>query len=97
MSVLILAKVEPSKGDYTVYDGGFLRAPPGFQIDADSTKTDDQKKAQSEKDSKSPLAGQTDKGHYLTLIVGKGLTSKDSSELLKELLYLIVLSRISDL
>ena len=72
---LCLAKTDPSRGNFTIYNGGFLRAPPGFQIDADSSSTDDQKSAKPEK-----LAGLMDKGHFLTLIVGKGLNSKDSSK-----------------
>ena len=71
----ILAKTDPSRGNFTIYSGGFLRAPPGFQIDAETSSTDDQKSAKPEK-----LAGLMDKGHFLTLIVGKGLNSKDSSK-----------------
>ena len=37
--------------------------------------TDDQKSAKSE-----TLAGLMEKGHHLTLIVGKGLNSKDTSK-----------------
>ena len=72
---MFLAKTDPSRGSYTIYSGGFLRAPPGFQIDADGSSTDDQKTAKMEQ-----LAGLTDKGHFLTLIVGRGLNSKDTSK-----------------
>ena len=78
-----LAKTAPSRGDFTLYSGGFLRAPPGSQLDTDSLSTDDQKSAKTEK-----LAGLTDKGHFLTLIVGRGLNSKDASKYLFLFLFL---------
>lgn len=64
--------MEPSSGDYTVYDGGFLRSLNGHT--ESESKTDDQKKSR-------PSVRVQDRGHYLTLIVGKGLNSKDSSKL----------------
>ena len=67
-----LAKTTPSSGDYTVYDGGFLRTPPGT---TETSRTDDQKTSNGRM-----VARVHDRGHYLTLIVGKGLNSKDSSE-----------------
>ena len=71
-SISILAKIDPSSGDYTVYDGGFLRSING-QTETES-RTDDQKR-------RIPLPRVGDRGHYLTLIVGKGLNSKDTSKL----------------
>ena len=75
LTILFLAKTTPTQGNFTIYDGGFLRAPPGFPIENESTQTDDQKKASS-----SVVAGHMEKGHFLTLIVGKGLNSKESSK-----------------
>ena len=65
--------MDPSSGDYTVYDGGFLRNPSSTENE--TAKTDDQKKT-----SKYQTPRVHERGHYLTLIVGKGLNSKDSSE-----------------
>ena len=77
--------MEPSSGDYTVYDGGFLRSINGRD---EEPKTDDQKK------SKSSGARVHDRGHYLTLIVGKGLNSKDTSKLIFVILPIILLGFI---
>ena len=73
---LFLAKVNPSSGDYTIYDGGFLRSSPSSQTD-NAARTDDQKRASN---GKVPAARVNDRGHYLALVVGKGLNSKDSSK-----------------
>ena len=51
-----------------------MRNPNGAENEP--PKTDDQKKSSS----KYPVARVHDRGHYLTLIVGKGLNSKDSSK-----------------
>lgn len=58
-----------------MYDGGFLCAAPGTKSDEGNGRTDDQKT------SGRNIPRIHDRGHYLALIVGKGLNSKDSSKL----------------
>lgn len=78
--ILFLAKVDPSVGDYTIYDGGFLRSPP-----SDSSRTDDQKTSNGRQ---SPRV--SDRGHYLTLITGKGLNSKDTSKFIVKMVFILL-------
>ena len=51
-------------GEYVIYSNGFLRTPSGM-----STTGRDKERA-----------GLWTKGHYLTLITGKGLHTKDPGE-----------------
>ena len=76
-----LARVDPSSGDYTVYDGGFLCAPPGSKTEESNGRTDDQKATGRN------IPRVHDRGHYLALIVGKGLNSKDTSKLARVYLH----------
>ena len=70
--------MEPSsQGDFGVYSGGFLRLPPGEKRKSDGFKP----LAEDEKE-----AGFFTKGWWFTLVVGKGLKSRDQCE------YIILIS-----
>ena len=62
-----------SNGDFGVYVGGYLRTPPGELKKSDGFKplTDEEKEA-----------GYFTKGWWFTLVVGKGLKSRDQSKYL---------------
>ena len=69
--IVFLAVQPSSSGDYGLYSGGYLRTPPGEKKKVDGFKpmTDEEKEA-----------GFFTKGWWFTLVVGKGLKSRDQSK-----------------
>lgn len=60
-----------NENEYVVYSGGYLRTPPGAKLPSSGSSSS----------SSSKVAGYKVKGHYLTLVTGKGNNTKSSSKL----------------
>ena len=72
--MFILASEIVHHGDYTIYSGGHLRTPPGMAQKKGGFGSGDGK-----------VAGLRTKGHFLTLITGKGNNTKSSSKLIYQI------------